>query len=112
MNENTYSSQQAQKLKSQADLFSVSQIGQTLVISSLKNQLWVEWHTDGTVEIGVGSRSDNREITIFLSCPSHQAGVLKASVVTSMVSTQTTELAGQERWHFIHCFPIFSIRLW
>ena len=59
VNENTYTSQQAQKLKSQADLFSVSQIGQTLVVSSLKNQLWVEWHTDGTVEIGVGSRSNS-----------------------------------------------------
>ena len=54
VNENPYTSQQAQKLKSQPDLFSVSQIGQTLVVSSLRNQLWVEWHTDGTVEIGVG----------------------------------------------------------
>ena len=54
VNENTYTSQQAQKLRSQADLFSVSQIGQTIVVSSLKNQLWVEWQMDGTVEIGVG----------------------------------------------------------
>ena len=54
MNENTYTSQQAQKLKSQRDLFSVSEIGETLVVSSLRHQLWVEWHNDGTVEIGVG----------------------------------------------------------
>ena len=67
MNENTYTSQQAQKLKSQADLFSVSQIGQTLVVSSLKNQLWVEWHTDGTVEIGVGSIFDSSEKSLYFS---------------------------------------------
>ena len=67
VNENTYTSQQAQKLKSQADLFSVSQIGQTLVVSSLKNQLWVEWHTDGTVEIGVGSRFDSSEKSLYFS---------------------------------------------
>ena len=54
VNENTYTSQQAQKLKSQPDLFSVSEIGETLVVSSLSHQLWVEWHNDGTVEIGVG----------------------------------------------------------
>ena len=54
VNENTYTSQQAQKLKSQPDLFSVSEIGETLVVSSLRHQLWVEWHNDGTVEIGVG----------------------------------------------------------
>ena len=54
MNENTYTSQQAQKLKSQPDLFSVSELGETLVVSSLRHQLWVEWHNDGTVEIGVG----------------------------------------------------------
>merc|ERR1719495_900539 len=53
VNENTYTSQQAQKLKSQPDLFSVSQIGETLVVSSLRHQLWVEWHNDGTVEIGL-----------------------------------------------------------
>ena len=67
VNENTYTSQQAQKLKSQADLFSVSQIGQTLVVSSLKNQLWVEWHTDGTVEIGVGSGFDSSEKSLNFS---------------------------------------------
>ena len=54
VNENTYTSHQAQKLKSQPDLFSVSEIGETLVVSSLMHQLWVEWHNDGTVEIGVG----------------------------------------------------------
>ena len=66
MNENTYTSQQAQKLRSQADLFSVSQIGQTIVVSSLKNQLWVEWQMDGTVEIGVGLNTKKKLSTIQL----------------------------------------------
>ena len=62
VNENTYTSQQAQKLKSQPDLFSVSEIGETLVVSSLRHQLWVEWHNDGTVEIGVG-----QDFTVLLN---------------------------------------------
>ena len=100
MNENTYTSQQAQKLRSQADLFSVSQIGQTIVVSSLKNQLWVEWQMDGTVEIGVGLNTKKKTVnytTVSLSCQSHQATVSRGCVATSMGWNLTIGLAGQER---------------
>ena len=53
LNGNSYSGQQAQKLRSQPDLFSISEIGDTLVLTSLSSQLWVEWHRDGTLEIGL-----------------------------------------------------------
>ena len=53
VNENSYTSPQAQKLRNIAGLLSISEIGQTLVVSSIRHQLWVEWHRDGSVEIGV-----------------------------------------------------------
>ena len=77
MNENTYTSQQAQKLRSQADLFSVSQIGQTIVVSSLKNQLWVEWQMDGTVEIGVGLNTKKKLYNCISQLPESSGNRVK-----------------------------------
>ena len=53
VNGNTYTGQQAQKLRRQAGVFSISEIRQTLVLSSPRHQLWVEWHRGGGLEIGV-----------------------------------------------------------
>lgn len=57
MNENTYSSQQAQKLRSRPDVYTIAEIGDTLVVSSLMSHLWVEWHKEGTVQIGVSQKT-------------------------------------------------------
>ena len=57
VNANTYSGQQAQKLRSRPGVYTISEIGDTLVLSSLISRLWVEWHKEGTVQIGVSQET-------------------------------------------------------
>ena len=51
-NKNTYSTKQARKL-THSDLFDISQIGDTILLTSKTKQLWIQWQKNGQVEIGV-----------------------------------------------------------
>ena len=51
-NKNTYSTKQARRL-THTDLFDISQIGDTILLTSKTKQLWIQWQKNGQVEIGV-----------------------------------------------------------
>ena len=112
MNENTYTSQQAQKLKSQPDLFSVSEIGETLVVSSLRHQLWVEWHNDGTVEIGVGQDFTALLNTFTFPIVRDFSFLLKTFTISfakSSPSPRKCLLSPLENFHFLSCQSPWAI---
>ena len=53
-NKNSYSTKQARKL-THSDLFDISQLGDTILLTSKVKKLWIQWDKSGNIEIGVSA---------------------------------------------------------